>query len=407
MLLEIDVPTTTIVGIVLGISISCLMLLNWHIQKRQRGVALWALGFILGAIGMVLVGLRAVLPAWLSVALANTLLHACWLLIWIGLRRFHNRKLEGWLLALLLLTTQLGGILYFLHVTPSVGARIVVFCLTSSIAVGLCSLEFFRLANRKNLILHLIGGGVGVLHILYCVIRIAVTISGGPIEDLLTAGWIHRVSFIEGMALAFWQAFCLIMASAQRSQTLLELYQEKLEDLASTDALSGLGNRRHFIDAASREIDRARRHERALALIMLDIDHFKHINDNHGHQCGDEVIKSVSQLLRKELREHDIVCRIGGEEFAVLLPESTAETAAEVAERLRTVQASHKMPYGDSIEVTCTACFGVTELREGDVTIYDMLPRADQALYAAKKAGRNRVMVSGQSIIADMIVPMD
>ena len=407
MLLEIDVPTTTVVGIVLGISISCLMLLNWHIQKRQRGVALWALGFVLGAIGMVLVGLRAVLPAWLSVTIANTLLNAFWLLIWIGLRRFHNRMPDGWLVALLLLTAQLGGILYFLHATPSISARIVVFCLTSSLAVGLCSLEFFSQANRKNRTLYLIGGGAGILHIIYCVIRIAITVSEGPIDNLLTAGWMHRLSFIEGMALAFWQAFCLVMASAQRSQSMLELYQEKLENLASTDALSGLGNRRHFMDAASREIDRARRHERSLSLIMLDLDHFKYINDNHGHQCGDEVIKSVGLLLRQELREHDIICRIGGEEFALLLPESTAATAAEVAERLRAIQASHKMPYGENIEVSCTACFGVTELREGDVTIYDMLPRADQALYAAKKAGRNRVMVSGQSMIADMIAPMD
>ncbi|MBI1273727.1 MAG: diguanylate cyclase [Alphaproteobacteria bacterium] len=172
---------------------------------------------------------------------------------------------------------------------------------------------------------------------------------------------------------------------SQRKQLEAELFHQ-----ATTDALTGISNRRHFLDQGEQELRRARRFARDLTLLMLDIDHFKAINDTHGHAAGDIVIQQVVKACQDELRQTDLIGRLGGEEFAILLPETGMKAATETAGRLRAAIADRKIPAG-KIAVQCTISVGLTQLEAQDGDIDALLARADAALYRAKQAGRNRV----------------
>ncbi len=160
---------------------------------------------------------------------------------------------------------------------------------------------------------------------------------------------------------------------------------------ASTDALTGVSNRRYFIARAEQELRRARRFARGLSVMMVDLDHFKNINDTHGHAGGDLVLKEAVKACSGSLRGTDNIGRLGGEEFAVLMPETDLKAALEGAERLRRAIEGHKIAIGKQI-VQCTASVGVASLQPQDGDIDALLHRADQALYLAKQDGRNRVV---------------
>lgn len=167
---------------------------------------------------------------------------------------------------------------------------------------------------------------------------------------------------------------------------------EQLENLASTDSLTGLLNRRAFQERADLECKRAQRQGSPLSAFTFDIDHFKQVNDNYGHDIGDEALRQCAAACREQLREIDIVARFGGEEFVILLPETDTEAARVVAERLREALAALVIPTPKG-DLRFTASFGVAP-HEPDTQLATTLQRADQALYAAKHSGRNRVVVA-------------
>lgn len=175
---------------------------------------------------------------------------------------------------------------------------------------------------------------------------------------------------------------------SQRKQLETELFHQ-----ANTDSLTGLSNRRYFMVQAEQEIRRARRFSRELSVIMMDLDRFKWINDNLGHAAGDTVLETVVRVSNERLRESDIMGRLGGEEFAILLPETGLEAAEEVAGRILDHIAETPIATTKGV-VHCTTSLGVAHLIEADNSIDDMLHRADEALYRAKNNGRNRVEVA-------------
>ncbi|MBF0562935.1 MAG: diguanylate cyclase, partial [Alphaproteobacteria bacterium] len=177
---------------------------------------------------------------------------------------------------------------------------------------------------------------------------------------------------------------------AERTQA-LKLANLELEQLATLDALTGAFNRRHFDELVSREIMRARRLGRRFALLMIDIDHFKAFNDTYGHAAGDLALQTMIRECSGELRDIDVICRYGGEEFVVLLPETTVTEAVLVAERLREKIAALSLCGGDR-DFQMTASFGVAEWRLDEDFLGVALARADAALYAAKRGGRNQVV---------------
>jgi len=169
-------------------------------------------------------------------------------------------------------------------------------------------------------------------------------------------------------------------------------YHEEIYQLATHDALTEMYNRRHFIETVEREIARAMRHQRALAMCIIDVDLFKPINDRYGHISGDHVLKQIASLVRRHVRNDDAAARIGGEEFAVLLPECGAGAAYGFAERLReAVEAVVFRPGGEAQRITVS--IGIATLTPERDTCSRMMAAADAALYRAKSEGRNRVCI--------------
>lgn len=179
-------------------------------------------------------------------------------------------------------------------------------------------------------------------------------------------------------------------------QRTLELLQanRKLEELATTDPLTGIANRRKMTEQIAQELERARRFHHPLSLLMIDIDHFKRINDTYGHEVGDQAIIQTATLLTANLRAVDLVARFGGEEFVLLMPETHIAVAMHAAERLREQAAQLRVPVESGMEVELTISIGVAAADPYGTpdSPSSLLVRADKALYRAKKEGRNRVV---------------
>jgi diguanylate cyclase (GGDEF)-like protein len=194
------------------------------------------------------------------------------------------------------------------------------------------------------------------------------------------------------------------LREAQQSAVDLLLVQKKFEieqklkehaELqAQTDYLTGLFNRRSFVESAERELMRAIRFQRPLTMLMIDIDHFKAINDTWGHGVGDIVLKNVSQLMQETLRNVDIFGRTGGEEFAAVLVETDGPDALDVAKRLCTVVADAVIAPPGAGRIQITVSIGISQLKERRVSFNSLMDEADQAMYEAKEAGRNRFVAS-------------
>jgi diguanylate cyclase (GGDEF)-like protein len=165
-------------------------------------------------------------------------------------------------------------------------------------------------------------------------------------------------------------------------------YVERVKQLAYLDGLTGIFNRRYFELRIMEEIERARRFEAGMALLMIDIDQFKRLNDEFGHLLGDEVLRQVSSIFHQQLRKIDVVCRYGGEEFAILLSQTDAEHAMRVAEKLRKLIDEWEFP---GVPRTVTISVGVASFPEDGLTRDELVRAADAGLYAAKQAGRNCV----------------
>lgn len=167
--------------------------------------------------------------------------------------------------------------------------------------------------------------------------------------------------------------------------------QDLLEKWATTDPLTSLLNRRHFFELAEREFQRVKRNNAQLSFIMIDIDHFKHVNDTYGHIVGDNTLTTLADLLVKQLRKIDCICRYGGEEFALCLPDTDTQSAFEVAERLRTSTVEQPVTVNSQTQLTIRISLGVASFNR-DGRLQDILKRADDALYKAKETGRNRTV---------------
>jgi diguanylate cyclase (GGDEF)-like protein/PAS domain S-box-containing protein len=170
--------------------------------------------------------------------------------------------------------------------------------------------------------------------------------------------------------------------------------ERQLEQLSNTDVLTGLCNRRHFYELALNELERSRRQASPLVVAMLDVDHFKQVNDRHGHAMGDRVLVALGETVMAELRSIDIFARFGGEEFVILMPHTPLEAAVTVLERLREALASSRVLTDGGESIGFTVSIGVGLLRPDDANIDVLMARADSALYQAKRSGRDRVCVA-------------
>jgi two-component system, cell cycle response regulator len=224
----------------------------------------------------------------------------------------------------------------------------------------------------------ILAAGVLTLHAYGVLFTLAdVTSDAGRFGDV---AYLSKVLFATGVLLTTALFFMAASLSA-RSQT--------MEKAALTDGLTGMQNRRYFDDALKEYLDEFRRIERPVGLMILDLDHFKQVNDTHGHDVGDEVLRAVADCLKDLTRYHDIVARLGGEEFAVVAPNMDDEMMRRFAERIRKAISGLSIMSGNvTLRVTTSVGIAVWDCKESAESLFR---RADQHLYEAKKGGRNRV----------------
>jgi diguanylate cyclase (GGDEF)-like protein len=204
-----------------------------------------------------------------------------------------------------------------------------------------------------------------------------------------------RIKYVHGQCESVFDAGGKPLRSMGTMQDITERKQLELEltKQAHLDYLTGLYNRRHFMEQGVVELSRAIRYGTPLSLLMLDIDFFKNVNDTYGHQVGDTVLQALSKVCQDSMRQVDVVGRLGGEEFAVILPETRGVEALDVAERLREAIAKTEVIIPVGLPIHFTVYIGVTTLSNKDVNIDMLLHQADKALYEAKETGRNKVCV--------------
>ena len=200
--------------------------------------------------------------------------------------------------------------------------------------------------------------------------------------------------YVEGAATDFLQRLATVVAICLENAT----NHERLKWVGLTDSLTGVNNRRFFDQRLVEEVTRALRTGEPLACLFMDLDHFKAVNDEHGHQVGDRVLHVVAGLIREQLRASDVLGRYGGEEFSALLINASGESAMEIAERIRTVIALYPFKTGEGKRLAVTISIGVASVPTGlgDVTVEtlanELVEQADQAVYVAKRHGRNQVV---------------
>lgn len=213
---------------------------------------------------------------------------------------------------------------------------------------------------------------------------------------LLSYGVVHAFHTTRSFSTVYSQAEVMQQLREQQAQTQeimakLEKANTRLSQQAATDWLTGVANRRQFMKQAKEEFARAQRYGTSLSLLCLDLDHFKKVNDAHGHQVGDRVLKHVTVAMEKSLRPHDLLARVGGEEFQVLLPDSDSQQAAEIAERIRSTLRDKEFKQ-DGMGIRVTVSVGCAQMGPDGMDIDSLMSIGDQRLYQAKSLGRDRVV---------------
>ncbi len=210
-------------------------------------------------------------------------------------------------------------------------------------------------------------------------------------NKLVMNRYILIVLFILTAAVLIWIIYLIIMKLRKN----IFKAQEEIEKLVITDGMTKLHNRRYFFERSKKEYKRSKRFSHPISCIMMDIDFFKNINDNHGHGAGDLVIKAIARILKDNHRESDLVARYGGEEFVLLLAETDQKGALTLAENMRSLIESNRVVIDDQTELKVTASFGVAAVSQEKLSEYDdckeLIAAADKALYKAKRNGRNRI----------------
>ncbi len=391
----LDIPTLFFVSTCITGLLGVFLLVLWLQDRSVRALGYWASAYLIGGFA---VALWVVSPNGLPTAgadLASALLFTCCGLIWCGARKFHGRDAStGFAIAgalVWLVATRMPELLAWDN------ARVVISSLIITVYAVLTAIELRRERRRpktgagaraRALLIPVLHGAIFLSPILTTTLfsSAAPVAANGffPLFALLTLLYVVGTAFI-------------VVVMAKEHSALVH------RTAAMTDHLTGLFNRRGFLDAADKLVASQRRSGQPVTVMMFDLDHFKSINDRFGHEVGDEALQAFAATASSNMRIHDVIGRLGGEEFAAILPGGT-ETALMVAERVRAAFETRGIEIAGH-GMNATVSIGVTQSLPDVAHIPTMLARADRALYAAKAKGRNRVCTDTDAHKSALVAP--
>jgi len=375
--MSIDFKTLFLLTLDVEAMLGVLLLFSWMQNTAVRAVAWWGCAYLLRSLSIGLYGMYGALPDLITITVADVILFGSYAVTWTGARIFDGRGARpGSLITgatVWLLACQFAEFAQAPAIRASLSAAII------AAFMWLTAYEFWRsraerLLSRWPAIFILFANGAMFLLRSPPIARLAWPVD----EHVFSSAWLTVISS-ESLLATISTAFILLAMAKERAEL-------RHKTAATKDPLTGLANRRSFFQEASRLMQTS---DRPVALLMVDLDHFKSINDQFGHAAGDEILRIFAKTASANLRPSDLVGRLGGEEFAVLLPAASQEGAWFVAERLRSAFATAAGTV-NGLSIEATASVGMSILDPGQ-DMSALLDRADQALYRAKASGRNRV----------------
>ncbi len=366
-----------------------LLLFAWVQNTSIRAVAWWGFAHLLRAASVVLFGMYGSVPDLISIDLANALLFTAFAVTWTGARVFDGRPAEP-------VYMVTGAVLWLLIcrlpiLADAVSARVLIASLIITSYTWLTAFEFWRgrdeqLVSRWPAIFMLFAHGALFLlrTPLIAVLPWSVT------NQVYGSVWLTVLSF-EALLFTISIAFILLAMAKERTEL-------RHRTAAMVDPLTGIANRRSFLQEAALIAKRHISDPRPTAVLVIDLDHFKSINDRFGHALGDRVLEIFSETARQSMRATDLIGRLGGEEFAAVLFDTSPDKAVAVAERIRESFARASLEV-ESHPVCATVSIGLVHCQESLLDVPQLLAQADQALYYAKERGRNRVEVASLDLV--------
>ncbi|MBI1201151.1 MAG: diguanylate cyclase [Rhodopseudomonas sp.] len=383
--MKLDVNTLFIVTIYVEAILGLLLLFAWAQNMAIHAVAWWGFAHLIRAASVVLFGMYGSAPELVTIDLANALLFTAFAVTWTGARVFDGKPVEP-----VYLVT--GAVLWLLLcrlpvLTDAIDVRSMI---ASAIIAGytwLTAYEFWRgrseqLVSRWPAIFMLFAHGALFLLRTPLVAILPWSVTN---NNIFASVWLTVLSF-EALLFTISIAFILLAMAKERTEL-------RHRTAAMVDPLTGIANRRAFLQDAGQLAERYRGRPRPTAVLLVDLDHFKSINDRFGHALGDRVLEIFTGAARQSIRASDLLGRIGGEEFAAVLYDISAEKALAVAQRIREAFAEQAeevngRPVSASVSIGLVHCDGPV------LDVPELLAQADQALYLAKENGRNRVEVA-------------
>lgn len=384
----LDIPTLLVVSIFVTAILGLLLIFAWIQDRSIQALGWWGAAYLLGGLSAGMLSLQQFLSSAISVDLASAMLFVACGMSWNGARCFDGKDIRPFAMlagaVIWLFACQIPG---FSESSPG---RIVVSSLIISNYTLFTAFELWsgrgeRLNSRVPAVIVITLHGV----VFPSQIPLTMVLPTDRLASTLSNGWIATLA-LESLLYSIAAAFILLEMAKERTERIHKT-------AASIDPLTGVFNRRAVTEAAKQILAREVRPSKPMAVLMFDIDKFKSINDRFGHPVGDKVIRLLAQTAKKTLRQTDVFGRLGGEEFAAFLGNTDGKGAIVVADRVRLafIEAS---AFVDGIEIAGTVSIGITTTTDYQSDLEALLAKADEALYVAKRAGRNRVVVEGREV---------
>lgn len=379
--MQLHTPTLLLVNLVVTVAL-CVSMGVVARRVRRDGMVWWAWAMASQTLTFLLLGLRGQVSDWLSIVLANTLMVATFALFSEGLSEFQHRRPRRWLIwgpVLLLLVAQV-LLVNEQRIRPLLSNAVMVFQ-----ALVLLQLILSGRRERPGRGQYFVAAGFALI-VLALLLRLTAQLAGWvDLRQVTESNPVHALSLLMATLIIVIVAMGLVLMSKERADALNR-------NLALQDELTGLHNRRSIQRLLDQQLAMLARGRRPLAVLLIDVDHFKRINDTHGHLSGDLALREIGACLLARLRSQDLVGRWGGEEFIALLPDTGIAGARKLAEQLRRAVEQLQVVSLVGKQMPLTVSIGLHAcVPADDASREELIAAADKALYQAKQNGRNRV----------------